>query len=190
MQESQSLQLSLTFFFCCRAALMPLLDPDFTSQAFQTTLKSSCGICVMGLSLPSYSHFHISGVLVQLEKNVWGLPRWTGLERLSLPANCDTATSRRAREESGKEDDGRVLCHFLAVYKSRPLTEKHMKSISDTPWFFFLPSSSFSALPFSPCQTFKVCNDAVVIYSSLSICPSDSVQSITPFNFTPIPKEL
>lgn len=119
-------------FFCCRAALMPLLDPDFTSQALQAALKSSGGICLMGLSLPSYSHFHISQSPVEFWcswKNFWGLPRRNGLERISLPANCDTATSRRApraREESGKEDDGRVFVPLpLCLQKQITLGETH-----------------------------------------------------------------
>lgn len=149
-------------FFCCCAALMPLLDPDFTSQAFQTAPTSSCSICMMGLSLPSYSHFHISQSPVEFWyswKNFWGLPRRKGLERISLSANCDTATSRRApraREESGKEDDGRVFVPLpLCLQKQITVREAHEVNFGQTvvlfPALFLLLSPSL--LPVSDLQS-------------------------------------
>lgn len=128
--KGQSLQMSLTLFL-----LLCSFDASSWPRFHEPGVRESisCGICVMGLSLPSYSHFHISQSPVEFwrswGKNFWGLPRKNGLEQISLPANCDTATSRRApraRKESGKEDDGRVFVPLpLCLQKQITVGEAH-----------------------------------------------------------------
>lgn len=175
--------------FCVMVQLWCLLL-TLNSRARRSTqrLESSCCICVMGLSLPSYSHFHISQSPVEFYGAAGKNKKQKTFEDcrgetdksgyLSLPTVTLLPPGEHPEHgrNQGKGLMGECLCHFLSVYKSRSLLEKHTKSTSDIPWFFFLHSSSFSssALPSSLCQIFKVCNEAVVIYSSLPFCPSDS----------------
>lgn len=76
---------------------------------------------------------------------------------LSLPTV--TLLPPGERPEDGRNQEKRMMgecwCHFLSVYKSRSLLEKHMKSTLDTPRFFFRPSSSSSSslLPVSDLQS-------------------------------------
>lgn len=75
--------------FCVMVQLWCLfLTLNSRARRSRRRLESSCGICVMGLSLPSYSHFHISQSPVEFygaagkknktKKNFWGLPRRNG----------------------------------------------------------------------------------------------------------------
>lgn len=178
-------------FFCCCAASMPLLDLDFKNQASRTEQASPrwsapaapagrARVCLHILILT----YRASSVEFWCSwKNFRGLPRRTGSERISLPANCDTATSRRAPrgwEESGKEDDGRVFVPLpLCLQKQITVGEAHEVNFGH-PAVLFPPPPP----PFSPCQIFKVCIEAVIIYSSLPFCPSLPAPSITTFNFT------
>lgn len=189
-QEGQTLQLLLTLF---------LLSCSFDASSWRrfhepSVFQNSATVLLQHLRdgpvfafIFSFPHISVSGgVLVQLEKllRTGAVKKKDSSGYLSLPTVTLLPPGESTQSKGGIRERGwweSVCATFLSVYKSRSLLEKHMKSTSDTPWFFSLPSSSSSALPFSLCQIFKVCDQAVVIYSSPPFCPSDSVQSIAPF---------
>lgn len=151
---------------------MPLLDLDFTTQAFQTALESSCSICVMGLSFAfifSFPHISVSGgVLVQLEKLLTAKRIRADISPCQL-WHCYLPESTQSKGGIRGRGWWESVCATSSQFTKADHCWRSTWSQLQTPRGSF--SCPLSALPL--CQIFKVCNEAVVIYSSLPFCPSD-----------------
>lgn len=155
-------------------------------------LKRSCGTCVTRPCLPSYPHFNISsvfgGVLVQLEK----LLRTATANRIRADISPCQLWHCYLPESTQRMGGIRKRGWWESVCATSSLFTKADHCWRSTWSRLWTPRGSFSdpPPPFSLCQIFKVCNEAVIIYSPLPFCPSLPAPSITTSNFTAISAEL